>query len=273
MEHRKIFSFLFLLSALLSSCGTPKSVTYFQDAGASPDTSALALSAIYASEIALRPGDKLDIVVSSAQTPELAVRFNQSPAAVGTNTGSAKAVARLATAPYIIGTEGHVILPLVGAVEVGGLTRAQAADRLQQLLRERQLLGDAVVSVEVINRYVSVLGEVGRAGRVDIDRERLTLLEAIGRSGDLTIKADRTKVFVLRTEGNRLHRYQVDLTETKQLATSPAGVLQPGDVVYVAPNPYRSREDRAYGNVWKQPTIYFSLVSVIASVIALVVAF
>lgn len=271
MKFSSIIATLIALIALWS-CKTPQDVAYFQDTAPATPADTAASAALLASageKLRLQPGDKLHIAVSSSKTPDLAIAFNKIIVAK-TQTGHLHG--EQSFAPYIMDADGNVIFPSLGVVGLKGLSRAEAAEKLQNELRSRQLLNDAVVTVEILNQFVSVLGEVHRPGRINFDRDRLNLVETLSRCGDLNIDADRKGVLVLRKQDNKVKAFALDLTKRHDLWASPGYQLQPGDVVYVAPNKKRIREAQAYGNVWHQPYIYFSLISVLTSVVSLIIA-
>lgn len=261
---RNSLLFLFLLLALVA-CRTPQDVVFWQDA-----TAQQPLAQNKPTRIPLAAGDRVSIVVSSVATPKLAISYNK--ILVAMRAGGRHLDVAQSLQPYVLDKEGYVSLPDLGAVKLGGLTRTEAADHIARLLRERKLLRDANVQVKVTNQYVSVLGEVNEPGRVNFDREALTLPEALALSGDVSIKANRRQVLVLRDSLGQVSTHRIDLTNAQGLYASPAYYLQPGDVVYVLPSKYRQREAQAYGNVWGQPYIYMSLVSVLTSVMALLFA-
>lgn len=257
--------YIFLVIGLFAACSTPKDVSYWQDAVPHE-----LLAQSLPQRITLAPGDRISIVVSSVATPEEAVSYNK--LLVAMRGSEIRPHVSETLQPYVLDAEGRVVLPELGVVSLGGRTRSEAAQHIATLLREGQWLRDAQVSIELTNRYVSVLGEVERPGRVNFAREDLTLVEALSQTGDLTIKANRRQVMVLRDSLGQVAAHKIDLTQARALSQSPAYYLRPSDVVYVAPSKHRQREASAYGNAWSEPYIYLSLVSVLTSVVALVLA-
>ena len=129
--------------------------------------------------------------------------------------------------------EGYIEFPVLGAINVNGKTRKEIASLIKEELISRELLKDPVVTVEFANLCISVLGEVKTPGRYSIDRDKVTLLDAIGMAGDLTIYGKRDKVFVLRENGGTRYSYSVNLCSAEDLFSSPAYYLQQNDIVYV----------------------------------------
>lgn len=251
--------FLLLLSALaITSCKTPEDIEYFQNT--QPD-SIIATQAI--KTLKLVPGDKIGVTVTSANTPELAARYNLTS---GNNSSSTTNADNMR---YTIDENGNVDIPGIGRTAVGGLTRAEAAARIQSMFRNG-IINDAVVTVAAYNRYITVLGEVASPGQQEITRDNITILEAIGRAGDLTITGQRKQVKVIRQEGNESRTYYIDLT-TDDIFKSPVYNLQQNDVVYVAPNDKRKRDSKATGNIFNTPSIWISLASLATTIATLVI--
>lgn len=247
----------------LSSCKTTKKIVYFQDIekwGETVPTQAL-------QTLTFQPGDKISIIISSARSPELAQQFNLSIVAtqVGaksrTNTSNQLAL-------YTVDEKGDIDFPVIGKIHVQGTTRFQVAAKIQSLLRAGQL-NDAVVTVECYDRYVTVLGEVGRPGRINMANDHLTILEALGEVGDLTIQARRDRILVLRQEGSVSKTYYVDI-RTKDLLNSPVYNLRQNDVVIVEPNKVRSGQSTYNASNVRSIATWLSISSVLISVAILV---
>lgn len=251
--------FLLLLSALaITSCKTPEDIEYFQNT--QPD-SIIATQAI--KTLKLVPGDKIGVTVTSANTPELAARYNL------TSGNSSSSTTNADNMRYTIDENGNVDIPGIGRTAVSGLTRAEAAARIQSMFRNG-IINDAIVTVAAYNRYITVLGEVASPGQQEITRDNITILEAIGRAGDLTITGQRKQVKVIRQEGNESRTYYIDLT-TDDIFKSPVYNLQQNDVVYVAPNDKRKRDSKATGNIFNTPSIWISLASLATTIATLVI--
>ena len=99
-----------------------------------------------------------------------------------------------------------------------------------------------------------------------IDRDRLTVLDALSMAGDLTIYGNRYKVLVLRQEGDKQRVYGINLTSGEHLYSSPAYYLQQNDVVYVEPNEVRSRQSTVNGNNVRSTSFWISLASLLTSI-------
>ena len=100
-----------------------------------------------------------------------------------------------------------------------------------------------IVTIQIKNFKVSVLGEVNRPGTVNVPNERLSVLDALGMAGDLTIYGNRTNVLLIRDNNGRKEYHRFDLTSAEML-TSPYYYLQQNDVLYIEPNKARKGNAR-----------------------------
>ena len=122
-----------------------------------------------------------------------------------------------------------------------------------------------------MNLGVTVLGEVARPGRYKIDRDRFTVMDALGMAGDLTINGRRTDVALIRhTADNKDQIYRMDLTQSQGIYSSPGYFIQQGDVVYVSPIDKRQREATVNGNNMRSTSFWFSVSSLVMTVLTLV---
>lgn len=250
----------------LGSCGTPKDVTYFQDAH--PNESITIEKPYY---ITFKPGDKVSIVVKS-KDPELASLFNLpivSSNAAQIN-GSEVYSTNQNVSYYTIDANGEIDFPVLGKVKISGLKREEVAALIKGMLIGRDLVKDPVVTVEFANLYYSVLGEVNHPGEFSIDRDKITLLDAISKAGDLTIYGKRDSIVVLREENGERKAYNVSMLSFKDLTSSPAYYLRQNDVVYVKPNDTRARQATVNGNNVRSTSFWISLASLLTSVAVLI---
>ena len=251
---------ILLLIAMLTiaSCKTQEKIVYFQDTeqnGTVATQKAMALKLI--------PGDKIGVNITSAATPELALRYS-----LVQGTASSAAQANVNIYRYTLDENGNVDLPGVGRLKVGGLTRSEAAALIQAKYREG-VINDAVVTVASYNQYVTILGEVKTPGQYEITRDNLNILEAIGRAGDLTITGRRDRVKVIRQEGDASKTYYVDL-RSKDLFNSPVYNLQQNDVVYIEPNKMRTGQSTYNDNSIRSISTWLSISSVLISLSILI---
>ena len=249
---------LILATALLvlSSCKTREKVLYFQDMSNSVEVPAQALQ-----PLKLLPGDKLSVVVTSSATPMLAVQYNLP--IVTTQAGASARSYNNQIALYTVDENGCIDIPTLGRVSVLNTTRSEAAQLIQEKLRAEQLR-DAVVTVNVYDQYITVLGDVKNPGRLPINRDNITILEAIGQAGDLNVTARRDHIGVIRQEGGMSKTYYVDI-RSKDILNSPVYNLQQNDVIYVEPNKMKMGQYTNNDNSVRSISTWLSVSSVLIS--------
>jgi len=137
----------------------------------------------------------------------------------------------------LVNSAGYVTLPLIGKVKVSGLTQTQAADRIT--VQFKKYLNTPSVYVEVLNKRIFVLGEVKTPGVVKLDKEKMTLFEAIAFAGDLTDDAVRNEIIILSNSHNKgMQMRKVDLTNFDTMSYASL-MLRPNDIVYVQPDDWK----------------------------------
>ncbi len=263
MKTNKILCAIVLSSTLMamSSCGTPKEIAYFQDFASHPDT----ILNIQKRVITIKPTDKLYIGVKS-KDPQISQLFSLSS---GPNNSSTYTLSKDAYY-YTVDSHGDIDFPVLGTIAVGGLTREQVAAKIKQALLSQSLVKDPVVTVSLSNLHYSVIGEVTRPGQFDIEDEQVSILDALGKAGDLTIYGNRTNVMVLRQEGEHQKVYSLNLCSGKDVLNSPVFYLQQNDVVYVSPNETKARQSTVNGNNIRSTGFWISLASLATSVAVLI---
>ena len=251
----------------ITSCVSNKKMIYLQGA---KDAYAVPREILQAFELKVQPDDQLAISVSSKDA-QLVQKFNNTTLIGGANnstTGTNNINVSSGVAYFQVDKSGNIAFPLYGTLHVGGLTTRQISDMLQERFRSQDIL-DAVVNTKIMSFKVTVMGDVLNPGTQTYQGERLTVLEALGRAGDLNNSAHRDHVLVIREEDGRRMAYELDLRDHDSVFQSPAYYLQQNDVVYVQPNKSQ-RVKGSTGYTWL--TVGSTLVGMVVSVVSLIVA-
>ena len=249
---RKIIPALFML-LLVVSCSTQKKVPYFQDLGEGESVKITAPQ-----DIRLKAGDQFTIHVNS-KDQELALPLN-----LIRSTNSSGNETRLA---YTVDERGYIDFPTLGEIYVEGKTRDELAKHIKSIILEKKLVLDPVVIVGFHNQQVSVIGEVSRPGKYDINKDRFTVLDALALAGDLTIQGKRDNITVLREEYGVQKAYSLNLNDAAQFHASPAYYLQQNDIVYVEPNHAKAGASSINGNTVRSVSFWFSVASLALTLI------
>lgn len=236
----KKFSFILLAicAIMVASCKSDKDFVYLADLYQGSD-----MPITQQHQVKVMPGDRLRIVVS-CRNPELALPFNQGQNVMSERDANS-GVAVIEAEPYKVDNDGYIKFPILGQLKVSGLT----LEGVSKLIRDRIMAGDyikdPIVNVDLVNFTYTVLGAVGGNGTYRLDgSERITLLEAIAKAGDLSSKADMGKIAVIREENGQRKVYMHDIRRS-DIFNSPAYYLQQNDIVYVVPKyAKKDSEDR-----------------------------
>ncbi|MDR6567263.1 MULTISPECIES: polysaccharide biosynthesis/export family protein [Chitinophaga] len=182
----------------------------------------------------IQKNDILQINVSSLN-PEDVIIYNVSNMTSASGAGGANAGAGAMLGGFLVDEQGFIQYPVLGPVKVTGLTKKALTVYLHDQLIERKLLVDPVVSIRFLNYRVTILGEVNKPTVVNVTNEKISVLEALGMAGDITVFGKRNNILLIREiDGQRIIR-RIDLND-KSILNSPYYFLQPNDILYVEPN-------------------------------------
>jgi len=222
-------TFVILIIFGFLSCTSTKKAIYFKNV----QDSAIGITATNL-EPFIQKNDLLSISVSSVN-PEAAKAFNvPNTNAIGPSSQASG---------YLVSQQGTLKFPVLGVIKAVGMTKTALADYISTQLIQSKQLYDPIVDVRYLNFRVTVLGEVGHPQVVNVANEKITLLEALGLAGDITLYAKRDNVLLIRDEeGKRVIR-RLNLNDDRFL-TSPYYFLKSNDIIYVEPNKVRVASTR-----------------------------
>lgn len=265
---RKLFFIVTAFVMVLASCSAPKQVAYFQDVSGM-DT---LITNVSNQPLKVQPGEKLMIVVHSS-VPELAATFNLPVVGyrLGTSNTNQSYNSNFATMSYTVSPEGMIDFPVLGIIKVEGMTRNEVAEHIKHRLVSENHCTDAIVNVELSNAYVNVMGEVNHPGRYELTQDKVTVLDILSQASDLNVLGQRQNVMVSRQTAQGTQIYTLDMTNMQQLMSSPAYMMQQGDLVYVEPNKMRKRQSTVNGNNILNTGFWISVASLITSVVSIIV--
>lgn len=234
--------YILLLIVLLTGCNAYEKVAYMQQAGMGNDS--LPHGEMPVPEPVIKVGDVLVITVN-AMNPESALPFNLPLVPAGDATksyggGNGYLSYGLSMQNYLVDMEGSIVFPVIGKMQVAGMTKSKLAEKIKSDIFPRYITEEPIILVRYANFKVSVLGEVLRPGSFVIDNEKVSILEALALAGDMTIYGRRESVLLVREQAGHRESKRIDLRD-KNLANSPYFYLQQGDVIYVEPNDSKAR--------------------------------
>jgi polysaccharide export outer membrane protein len=259
MKKLSLFFTVSLVLAFFSSCGSVKNIAYIQNSDSvNYDRSQ------YLYDAKIMPKDELTISVNTTN-PEVSLPFNllmqnsyQQGRTLSTGGGTLM--------PYLVDTEGCINFPIIGRLQVAGLTKRQCErmiqDKIRPFLAESE---NPIVTVRMSSYSISVLGEVAKPGSYMVSREEINILEALAQAGDLTIYGVRDRVKLIRKNASgRKEIHTLNLNDA-DIVNSPYFYLQQNDIVYVEPNKVKAQNS----SVGSMTTLWFSATSILISLTSL----
>lgn len=231
---------------LMTSCGSSKKIVYFPNVG-----NGTVVQSAAEIESVIQKNDILSISVSSPN-PEATLMFNNTQTVISsTATGSISQ-----SIGYLVNNEGNIDFPGLGTISAIGLTKKQLTQKISSELVEKKLLIEPIVNIRFLNYRVTILGEVSRPTVLSVANEKISLLEALGLAGDLTLYAKRDNILLIREEGGKKIFRRINLN-SDDFFSSQYYYLKTNDIVYVEPN--RVRAATANGYQQNLPVVFSAL--------------
>ena len=122
----------------------------------------------------------------------------------------------------------------VGKIKLAGLTKDEAVELIGSKIAE-YFKTPPTINIEILNFKVFVLGEVKNPMPIEVTSNRITILEAITRAGDLTLFGKRENVLLIREVNGVKTFNRINLTNIA-FVNSPFYYLMQNDVIIVEPN-------------------------------------
>ncbi|WP_299396337.1 polysaccharide biosynthesis/export family protein [uncultured Gelidibacter sp.] len=233
MKHT-LFTFVALL--ILNSCASKKEILYFQDADQYNKTPINYVKPV------LQPNDILKITVG-ALVHETTIPYNRS-----SGESSSTSVDLMKLDGYLISEDHTINFPELGVISTKNKTTSQLEKDLSRLLEEGGHLKNPTVNVRLLNAKVTILGEVKSPGTYNFTEESVTLLQALGMAGDLTINGKREDILVIRETDGVYKTTHLNLTSA-DLLTSPYYFIKPNDVIMINQNGPKVKSSGFIGNL------------------------
>lgn len=242
--YRKIkIACLVSATCIIASCTPSKDVVYFQDANQFET-----LVDNNTSNTKFKVDDLVSIYVSVLD-PEASAPFNLF-------RGGQEGGMRPEQVDYLVDKNGEIDFPVIGKIKIAGLSPSETQKLLEDKLAD--YLVNPIINIRIKNFTVTILGAVARPGTYPVNGEQITIMEALGFAGDITIKGRKDNVMVIRDfDGTKVYN-RINLNH-KDALKSPVYYLTQNDVVYVEPN----KSGKTASSLDQRASIAVSIVSVL----------
>ena len=232
----KHFLLIFSILTLFQSCVSKKQMLYLQD------IEPFNTEVIYTNHT-IQVDDILKITVG-AFMPEAALPYNNVTA--GSVVANNIDVIRLDG--YLVSQNSTINFPVLGKLSVNEKTTQDLENDIKKLLVDGGYLINPYVTVRLLNAKFTILGEVQRPGTFTFTENNISLLQALGLAGDLTINGSREDVMVLRRIDGVQTTARINLTSASWLS-GPYQMVKPNDVIVVNPNSAKVSSAGYVGNL------------------------
>ena len=262
MKQLKIIIVLLACGICAASCVSQRKLSYLRDV---TEASADSINQTFTSqkENHIAKGDLLSIFVNALDIQ--AVQAFNLPVANVQNLGARQVSAAVGGGSlqgYWVDPEGNIDFPVLGKLHVEGLTTTMLKDTLTQLISRS--VKDPIVNINFMNFYVTVLGEVKNPGRHAVNSQGMTIFEALGLAGDMTIYGKRNNVLVSREVDGKMEFARLNLND-QAIFASPYYHIRQNDVIYVEPNNARAMSSQ---NI----PLYLSMITTLGSMATVIVS-
>ena len=223
---------------VFSSCSVKK-IVYFNDLPV--DTLQILKQAASFQEPVIQADDLINISIQTLD-PSSSQVANQSMAVQAIGSSSATSVGSQVISGFLVDKDGYVSMTLLGKIKLAGLTTYQAREAIA--LKAAQFYKEPNVQVRFANFKITVLGEVTRPATYTVPNEKVSVLDALGLAGDLTIYGKRENVLLVRDISGHKELVRLDLNNS-DLFSSPYFYLRQNDVLYIEPGKAKAAVNNA----------------------------
>ena len=235
--HNLLKFTIIALFLVLQSCVSKKEMLYMQDLESFNNTDVTFTSHT------LQVDDILKISVG-ALMPEAAIPYNKNSG----GSAVANGIDVMKLDGYLVSETSTINFPMLGELSVKDKTTKNLENDIKKLLVDGGYLIKPNVTVRLLNAKVTILGEVQRPGTFSFTENNISLLQALGLAGDLTINGSREDVVVLRYVDGVQTTARINLTSANFLK-GPYQMVKPNDVLIVNPNSAKLKTAGYVGNI------------------------
>ena len=232
----KLQFLVIIFTVLFYSCASKKDIIMFSDIKEGFESNVIHTFP------KIQVNDILDIKITTLN-PETSLPYNS----VAANLSSQSSLEFMKLQGYLVSAEGKISLPIIGQIDAGGKTSSELEKFIKSVLENNGHLKNPTVSVRILNAKVTILGEVKSPGTYNYSEQSITMPQALGFAGDITIEANRKEVWLIREEDGKRNYHKIDLTKSDWF-NSPYYNIKQNDIVYVYPNNVKVKSAGFIGN-------------------------
>ena len=263
---RKLFNLalLTLIGAQMlffASCTSYKNVPYIQNSAYVDYSEGTRLY-----DARIMPKDQLTITVSCPRDPEATAIYNLTVQTdISANLSRRTSLQQPALQTYLVSNKGEIVFPELGTIKVVGMTKTELEEYIANKLHGQYLKDKPIVTVNMSNYKVAVMGEVTQPGIYTVNNGKVNIFEALAMARDLTIHGQRQNVKLIREDATgRKEVVELNLNDAN-IINSPYYQLQQNDIIYVTPNKVKAKNS----GIGSETSLWFSATSILVSLTSL----
>ena len=141
----------------------------------------------------------------------------------------------------LVDANGNIEIPKIGTTNVVGMSIPEFKTFLKEKLKK--WLIEPVGDVKVLNKEITILGEVRNPNSIQVDKDHNTLFEIVSKAGGFEFYANLKSIKILRQENENVLVTNIDLTKEKDILNQNIQ-LHPGDIIIVPSKNYKEFDKR-----------------------------
>ena len=220
--------FIAIIASLFVSCIPNKDLIYLQNKDNKTNSIEVAQEA--SKPYRIQTNDIISISIKSLDQ-KLVEMFNPSQNGIQQTTQEG-----LYFTGFTVNDHGNIRVPVLGEMNVLGYTLDEIRLKVEKQLLDDYFKAEAniFVTVKLAGLRYTINGEIGSPGTNVLFQDKVTIMEAIANSGDITITGNRKDVQIIRKFPHGFETYSLDLTDARAM-NSPYFYIQPNDYIVVKP--------------------------------------
>lgn len=227
--NKTVLYFLFLVGLFFSSCVPTKDLIYLQTKDNSEAN--VPINPVVSKPYRIQSNDVLSITIKAIDEKLVSI-FNTSNQEKGISQSEEGSYFE----GYTVDDHGNIRVPVLGELNVLGFTADEIRIKIETLLLADYFNKEAniFVNVKLAGFRYTINGEIQNPGSKILYRDKVSIMEAIANSGDITITGDRKDIVIMRQFPQGTEMHNIDLTDINAMK-SPYYYLQPNDFIYIKP--------------------------------------
>ena len=224
------YCFIILCVLFFSSCVPSKDLIYLQG----NPTQKSEIKRINNTPYKLQVDDIINIDIKSGDEKLVSIFKKESSSGVNSGGGAGQGDTGYFSG-FSVDNYGNIRIPILGEINVLGYTTVEVRKKIEEKLKNFIKSKEALfVSVKLSGIRYTIIGEINQPGTNIIFQNRVSIIDAIANSGDISDVGNREEVEILRTTNKGTEKFTLDLTKVAVL-NKAVFYIKPNDIINIKP--------------------------------------